>query len=337
MRRPVPEFETGLRNLVELRTMAGDATDADLVRAAREGDAAALGVLLQRHRPGMEAVALHVAGWGPQTEDIVQDAMLLACARLGQLRDPSACGAWLHAVTRNQARRWARSPQRRESPSDDAGWSAPSTLPSPTDVLDLAADRDWVWDGLGRLSEPLQVVVLLRYFWGPELTGYQQVADMCGLPVGTVRSRLHAAREELLSLLTDSATGAHDGVAARGEVRRRVATELLAAAPAGGFDRALAATAVADLVLVGPQGQRAVGQGLLRHIMESDLAAGVRQQVSGAVASTRIAILHCDLLSPPEDPTHCPPGVTWVLRYDDDARITHIRLSHPRPARARLG
>ena len=82
-----------------------------------------------------------------------------------------------------------------------------------------------------------------------------------------------------------------------------------------------------------------MGQNLLTHIMAADLAAGVRQRIAGSVSNTRFTILHCDLLSPPWDPTHCSPGVTWVLRYDDtrhgsptSACTTRALPSQPRPS-----
>ncbi len=46
-------------------------TDAELVAAARGGDAAGFGTLLERHRPGMRAVALSLLGWHPDAEDVV--------------------------------------------------------------------------------------------------------------------------------------------------------------------------------------------------------------------------------------------------------------------------
>lgn len=52
--------------------------DAELVRSARAGDPAALGVPVKRHEAGMRAVALRLPGYGPDAEDAVQDAMVTA-------------------------------------------------------------------------------------------------------------------------------------------------------------------------------------------------------------------------------------------------------------------
>ncbi|MCU7727507.1 sigma-70 family RNA polymerase sigma factor [Actinoplanes sp. KI2] len=311
----VGKFEVRLENVV--------VDDGELVAAARGGEPAALGLLLERHRAAMRAVAVSLLGWGPDAEDAVQDAMLVAVRRIGDLRDPAAAGPWLRAVTRNECR--ARLRRHRE-----VGWGDLDALParsaSPEQTIEENALRDWVWSAIDSLSEPLQVAVLLRYF--TEAHSYEQIAAACDVPVGTVRSRLHEARRRLTGRLLAERPAADSAAwAAR---RRREAEDLLAAAPRGGFRRALAALAVPDLRLIGPQGQEAYGHDLLVHIMESDLRAGVSQRLTAVTAGRRVTILECDLHSPPGDPGHCPPGVLWLMRMSGSG-IEQIRLFHPQP------
>jgi RNA polymerase sigma factor (sigma-70 family) len=184
-----------------------DLVDADLVEAARRGDAACAGALLARHRAAMHAVAVSLLGWSPDAEDAVQDAMLTALQRIGELRDASAAGPWLKAITRNNARMRLRSPDRTEPASTDLD-SWPSREPSAEDLLDQHAMRDWLWSALETLSEPLHITVLLRYF--TDSSSYQQIAAICGVPVGTVRSRLNEARRRLTAALVSSATALDD-------------------------------------------------------------------------------------------------------------------------------
>ena len=301
-------------------------TDADLVMEARGGDAAALGVLLERRRAGMRAIAVSLLGWGPDADDVVQDAMLVALRRLGELRDPAAVGPWLHTITRNTARMRLRS-VRQESQLEGAESTA-SQDPRPDQVLDDHALRDWLWSAVETLSEPLQTVVLLRYF--SQVATYQQIAAACDIPVGTVRSRLSEARRKLTAALAAQADAAHIDSDALTDRRTRTAQHWIAAAAAGDFCHALEETASPELGLVGPQGQRARGRTALVEIMESDLEAGIRQRISHVTASTRLTVLECDLLSPPWDPTHCPPRVLWLMGVDHE-RIESVRLFHPTP------
>jgi RNA polymerase sigma factor (sigma-70 family) len=305
--------------------MNSELGDADLVNAARCGDAASFGALLERHRAGMRAVALSLLGWGSDADDVVQDAMLVALQRLGELRDPAAAGPWLRAITRNRARVRLRAPSR-EQPLADRADDLPSREPTPEEVLDDHAMRDWIWSALERLTEPLQLVILLRYF--TNAGAYDQIAAVCGVPIGTVRSRLNEARRRLTHALQVSSAAAHDDAAALAVRRRREAADLITSAPQGEFRRALAALAVPGLDLVGPQGQRARGIDALVQIMDNDLEAGVRQRLTRVTAGHRVNILECDLINPAWDPEHCPPGVLWLLMMHDE-RIERIKLFHP--------
>jgi RNA polymerase sigma-70 factor (ECF subfamily) len=75
-------------------------------------------------------------------------------------------------------------------------------------------------------------------------------------------------------------------------------------------------------------GRHAVGRTILADMMESDLSAGVRQRLGRVTASRQLTILECDLLSPPEDPEHCPPAVLWLMTMSGN-RISRVRLFHP--------
>ncbi|MBO0806163.1 MAG: sigma-70 family RNA polymerase sigma factor [Nocardiopsaceae bacterium] len=166
--------------------------DEELVRHVRKGDAASLGALLGRYYASMFAVALGVLRDPVDAEDAVQDAMLTAVRRLADdLRDPASAGPWLRAVVRNECRMRLRSPGPAPAERID---ELPDASPGADafQAFDQGATRDWVWHAVRRLSPPLQAVTLLRYFTG--VRSYEHIASACGIPVGTVRSRLSQAR-----------------------------------------------------------------------------------------------------------------------------------------------
>jgi RNA polymerase sigma-70 factor (ECF subfamily) len=305
-------------------------TDEELVRTAQDGNPVGLGMLLERHRAGMQAVALSLLGYSPEAQDAVQDAMLIALQRLGELRDPAAAGPWLRAIVRNACRMRLRAAQT-DLAGDPDLLLVPSDAPTPEEALDRHALRDWVWQALQELSEPLQVVLLLRYFSG--ITAYEQIAALCGVPIGIVRSRLHQARQKLGAALLVTAGAAHDDAATLLARRRRDVAQLFTAAERGQFGAALAASWSPELALVGPQGQRGRGVQTMIQIMESDLDAGVRQWPVDVTASQRFTVIEADLLSPPWDPEHCPPRVVWLLTLRD-GQVEQVRLFHFHPALA---
>ena len=307
----------------------GAPADADLVLAAQQGDVGALGLLLARHKPTMRAVALSILGYGPEAEDAVQDAALVALRRVADIRDPHAAVPWLHAVVRNTCRMHLRS--RVPVPvSDVASLVPPAVERDPAVLLDAHGMRDWVWCAIEELSPALRLVTILRYFTG--ITAYDQMAQVCGVPIGTVRSRLSQARSKLHEALLRTADLAHDDVAMLTGSHRRGAQEMLDAAHRGTFGAALTAHWNPDLEITWPQGKRTNGFDYLMRVMDSDYDDGVRQRLTNVVASREVVIWETDLISPPEDPFHCPPALAWV-QFLRDGRVSRLRMFHaPRPA-----
>ena len=173
---------------------ASPLSDAELTRAAQAGDAGSLGVLLARHEAGMRAVALSMIGYGPDTDDVVQDAALVAVRRITDVRNPAAVGPWLRAVVRNECRMWLRS-RRIGDRGGEILSALPSEDPMPEELIDRQMLQDWVWHAVEDLSPSLRVVAMLRYF--SDVSSYEQIAAVCELPIGTVRSRLSQVRVKL--------------------------------------------------------------------------------------------------------------------------------------------
>lgn len=284
---------------------------------------AALGVLLERHRPAMLAVALSVLGRPSDAEDAVQDAMLTALGRIHDLRDPQAIGPWLKMVVRNCCRMHLRA----NLPVPVAGPLPVSHLAEQADpavLLEDHAARDWVWHAVGQLSEPLRVVTLLRYF--TEVRTYEQIGAVCGIPGGTVRSRLSKARSTLARQLRDSAAHAHADVRVITAARRREAEQILLSGPRE-YAAVLRDAWHPRLRTVWPDGRHTLGTGPVIGLLDRSTGAGVVQRLPTVVASQQIVIWETEILNPPEDPHHCPAGSAWVM-WSDAGRVTRLRLFH---------
>lgn len=303
--------------------MVSELSDAELTRAAQSGDVTALGVLLARHEAGMRGVAIALLGYTAEADDAVQDAAVVALRRIGDVRDPAAAGAWLRMVVRNACR--ARLRSTRDIPVAD-GWDlTASTLATPEQLLDDHALRDWVWQAVEQLSPPVRMVMILRHF-SLGVTSYEQIARALGVPVGTVRSRLNHGRAKLAEALRATAASAHDDAGALVAGSKLDALDTLAAAERGEFTRVLADRWAEDVVLTAGD-VRGVGHDFLLRGMEGDLAAGVRQRPVHVVASRDVVVWEMDLVNPPDDPTHCPPGVAWLMTLDG-GRVSELRLHH---------
>jgi len=125
---------------------------------------------------------------------------------VGDLRDRSRPGAWLAAVLTNLIRARRR---RAAVATRAAAELLPPSLAgcSVEEAFDGAVLRNWVWSAIADLSEPLRLVVVLRYFTGA--WSYEAIAAACGVPIGTVRSRPNAARDKLAGELLRTAGQNH--------------------------------------------------------------------------------------------------------------------------------
>jgi RNA polymerase sigma-70 factor (ECF subfamily) len=305
--------------VLKVRKNPGMPDDAALARAAQAGDAAGLGALFERHRARLYAIAVGMLGHGPDADDAVQDAILIALRRIGELREPAAVGGWLAAILVNVCRAELRRPLG-GLPVCDVAFDAVQ------EEIERAALGDWVWTALERLPEPQRVTVMLRHFSGA--SGYGAIAEICDVPVGTVRSRLNAARARLAGELLTTAAAAHTD-------RERVHGYSLAAGGAlsafqrSGDVRLLESAFSADVAFrmadrVERRGRERLAAGLWR-----DFADGVTARPLRVIPGERVSITELVLVSPPEQPLHCPPAVTQVHWHD--AGRTHRLVSHYAP------
>lgn len=171
--------------------------DDQLIEAALKGDSAAFGSLVQKYQDRLYNTVLHLVGSAEDARDVVQDAFVKAFLKLETFRRTSAFYTWLYRIAFNTAmsggrrRRPVRSLDERrdcgEEPVDTEG-------AAPGDRLEQEELAGQVRAALDTLSDEHRVVIVLRDLDG---RGYDEIAAILELPVGTVRSRLHRARMQL--------------------------------------------------------------------------------------------------------------------------------------------
>ena len=290
---------------------ANGVADAVLAREAQHGDVASLGVLLERHRARLYAAAVSFVGHGPRAEDAVHDTFLIALRRIDELRDPAAARAWLLRILSNVCLAERRRPQ--PEPTGELGSETEARRIGVDEAIERSALRDWVWAALGRLPEPLRLVIVLRHF--TNASSYEAIADLCGVPVGTVRSRLSAARAKLADELRHTAAAEHpDG-------RRRERRALQEAAAMSAFERTgdrgqLQDTFATDVRFLLADRVERQGLDLLASMLAAEFDDGVRLRPVRLIAGEDIVVMEMRRDSPPEQPLRCPPALTSVHFHD---------------------
>ncbi len=151
------------------------------------------------HLPSAYNVARWLTRSDADAEDVVQEAFLRACRFFDSFRGGDPRG-WLLAIVRNTAFSWLRANRPRELAGglDDAPEPAADGARSPEAELLRRADGEGVRRSLEELPAEFREVLVLREL---EELSYREIADVTGLPVGTVMSRLSRARRRLQAAL----------------------------------------------------------------------------------------------------------------------------------------
>ena len=181
--------------------------DEALVADSLGGDKRAFGILMDRHWTRVVAFVRHLLGDGYEAEDIAQAAFLTAYLDLRRLQQPARFGAWVCGIALNLARLRRRQRETTWTSLDDAlgGRAVPDALlwqssePTVDQVLEAIELVHLVQTALAVIPQAQRAVVLMHYIEG--LT-CQEIAALLGEAVGTVRVRLHRARERLRAELT---------------------------------------------------------------------------------------------------------------------------------------
>jgi RNA polymerase sigma-70 factor (ECF subfamily) len=168
--------------------------DRDLVEAARGGDQAAFVDLVRLRGDRLFAIAHRILRDVDRAEDALQDALVIAWRDLPSLRDPDRFDAWIHRLLTHVCIAQATRERRRTANLRVLPLEAPV---APDDLLSVA-DRDQLERGFRRLTPDERAVLVLHHFIGYAPT---EIAELLGIPAGTIRSRLHHAHRAMRAAL----------------------------------------------------------------------------------------------------------------------------------------
>jgi RNA polymerase sigma-70 factor (ECF subfamily) len=174
-----------------------DRDDAELVRRTTRGELGAFEHLVDRHRPVVVRVAARIVG-SDEAEDVSQDAFLRAFHRLDHFRGDAPFRSWLLRIAHNAA--LDHLGRRRPEPVDPETLDTSEQSPSrpPAEQLEIRERIERLERKLHGLSHPHRVVLVLR---DAEGLSYEEIADITATPLGSVKGRLHRARQEFVDML----------------------------------------------------------------------------------------------------------------------------------------
>jgi len=173
-----------------------------VVAEARRGDPRAFEELVRAYQGDIWRLCFHLLGNAAGADDVTQDAFVRAFRFMHRYRGDSKFSTWLFSIARNCALDEIRRGQRRRR-IEDVVEAQPERAPARTELgIEV---REAVIALAIELREPLVMIDVLGH-------SYAEVAETLGLPVGTVKSRVHRARDSLATTLTAEEREGHGDV-----------------------------------------------------------------------------------------------------------------------------
>jgi RNA polymerase sigma-70 factor (ECF subfamily) len=169
-------------------------TDEELVDRSRSGDVESFNQLITRWERPIYALAYRVIGREEEARDVCQEAFLRAFRALPGFKGQAKFSSWLYRIALNLCRDWIR--RKKRSPM--------ATLPEDVELEDLASDAgptetvedlvsrrelsELVEAAMARLPEEQRTAIILKEYHGMT---FQEIADLQGCPLSTVKTRLY--------------------------------------------------------------------------------------------------------------------------------------------------
>jgi RNA polymerase sigma-70 factor (ECF subfamily) len=179
--------------------------DEMLAIAAILGDLRSFDMLALRYRAAAYRVAQSIAG-NDLAEDAVQESLLLAFKALPSIEEPAKFASWLYAIVRRVALRMSQRSRRERSQwvdLDEALIEHSAAFARPLAPRD-AFEEAWVRAAVDALDEDYRLILKLRFYDEMPL---KRIADFLGLPLTTVKWRLHRAKHLLREKLEPEKEG----------------------------------------------------------------------------------------------------------------------------------
>ena len=204
---PSPPAEPALRVAPSLAE-GGAASDLALVARIAEGDTDAFELVVRRYQDRVYAFCLRILDDSSEAEDVAQDVFLTLYRHADRFRGESQFSTWLFRIAKNQSLNRIKYLERRGRQAKRAmGDSQAERVAAiqereehrPDALVEGEQQAAIVQRAIASLAEEHRVVLVLRDL---EDLSYEEIAEITGLPIGTVKSRIHRGRTALAERLS---------------------------------------------------------------------------------------------------------------------------------------
>lgn len=173
-------------------------TDTQLIEQILEGNSQAFEILFLRYRePILQLYLQRTSGNADDADDLVQETFIKVYLNIHRYDAQYAFGQWVYAIAKNTFIDYIRKKHDEVSELDESK-SAQSPLPTPEESIINSQQRAEIYRSVNQLSPRYQKLVELRFL---KEYSYEEIASELNLPLGTVKTQIHRAREILCKFL----------------------------------------------------------------------------------------------------------------------------------------
>ena len=192
---------------MELKSEYGSLTDQELVVMAQEHDASAFEQLFMRYKKDLFQLYMQRTGnHQSDTSDILQETFIKVFLNLHRYNPEYPFGQWLHAIARNTFIDFTRKRKDNVLSIDSQNWSSPHLNPpantaNPEEKMmqrQTGKELDRILDGMPpRYKQMITMRFIQEY-------SYEEIAEKLDMPLGTVKTQIHRAREKFYQLISNN-------------------------------------------------------------------------------------------------------------------------------------
>ncbi|MCA9079207.1 MAG: sigma-70 family RNA polymerase sigma factor [Planctomycetaceae bacterium] len=179
--------------------------DGRLIERTLAGETNAFGELVRKYQDRLFGTLSQLLGSPHDARDVAQDAFLAAYEKLATFRREASFYSWLFRIAYNAAATHRRKNRRNRHASIEARRDISGAEPldqrdeTPSTHMEIAEDQKLVQQALDQLAPDFREILILKEL---EDMKYEEISDLLGIPLGTVRSRIYRARMDLKEILS---------------------------------------------------------------------------------------------------------------------------------------
>lgn len=175
------------------------ADDRALVALVLQGDNIAFEFLFNRYKDAIHRLFVQRTGNTLDADDLLQETFIKVYINILRYNPSFTFGQWVYTIARNTFIDFVRKRQE-DLPIDDKFAAPPSTFPTPEESVINQQQQTQIQDYLTRMTPRYRQLIVLRFF---DEYSYEEISVKLSLPLGTVKTQIHRAREQMCRLISD--------------------------------------------------------------------------------------------------------------------------------------